>query len=310
MSAKVIFFGRTTNNKRRFKCKSCNKTYIWKRKYNKTYKEKHWFDLWVKEGYSIRQLSEISGYCRQKLGLIKDYWLSQEPPALSHMLYRKAKYLLFDGTYFHKNGCLAILTDHGTKNILSYAYIDKESYHNVYPLFLELKEQGLDPRAITMDGHRFVIKAILDVWPDMLIQRCLYHIQRQGLQWLRTYPKTEAGKKLRIILKFVTQIKTEEEKVAFITLYKLWHQKYKKFIKALPRNSAAHIDLKKAMGLINNALPDMFHYIKDPNIAPTTNLLENFYSRLKHNYRSHRGLTEQHKISYLKWFCYLENEAN
>jgi len=236
--------------------------------------------------------------------------LSQEPPALPHDIFQKAKYLLFDGTYFHKNGCLAIIIDHETKTILSYSYIDKESYHNVYPMLIELKEKGLDPKAITMDGHRFVIQAIYDVWSNVLIQRCLYHIQRQGLQWLRVYPKTEAGRILRKILKLVTDIKTEEEKILFITAYKNWYQKYKNFIKALPRNSAAHIDLKKAMGLINNALPDMFYYIKDANIAPTTNLLENFYSQLKHHYRSHRGLTEQHKISYLKWYCYLKNYDN
>ena len=200
--------------------------------------------------------------------------------------------------------------DHLAKNILSSTYIDKESYHNVYPILRDLKEQGLDPKAITMDGHRFVIQAIYDVWPNVLIQRCLYHIQRQGLQWLRVYPKTEAGRILRKILKLVTDIKTEEEKILFITAYKNWYQKYKNFIKALPRNSASHIDLKKAMGLINNALPDMFYYIKNANIAPTTNLLENFYSQLKHHYRSHRGLTEQHKISYLKWYSYLKSYDN
>ena len=56
---------------------------------------------------------------------------------------QKAKYLLFDGTYFHKNGCLAILMDYRTKNSLSYTYMDKESYHNVYPMLRDLKEEGL-----------------------------------------------------------------------------------------------------------------------------------------------------------------------
>lgn len=252
----------------------------------------------------------MSGYNETKLHRIKNFWLNQEPPALSHDIFKESKYLLFDGTYFHKSGCLAILMDHRTKNILSNAYIDKESYHNVYPMLRDLKEHGLYPKAITMDGHRFVIQAIYDVWPDVLIQRCLYHIQRQGLQWLRVYPKTEAGRELRVILKSITNIKTEKDKMVFLLTYSDWYFKCKDFIKKLPRNSVANIDLKKAMGLINNALQDMFHYIDDPFIAPTTNLLENFYSQLKHNYRSHRGLTEQHKISYLKWFCYLKTCQN
>jgi len=167
--------------------------------------------------------------------------------------------------------------DHGAKTILSYTYIDKESYHNVYPILRDLKKRGLDPKAITMDGHRLVIQAIYDVWPDVFIQRCLYHIQRQGLQWLRIFPKTEAGRDLRFILKIITNIKTEKDKMVFLMTYSDWYHKHRDFIKKLPRDSVANIDLKKAMRLINNALPDMFPYIDDPFIAPTTNLLENFY---------------------------------
>ena len=252
----------------------------------------------------------MSGHSQQKLGLIKNHWLSQEPPSLSQDLYLNAKYLIFDGTYFHKNGCLAILMDYRTKNSLSYIYMDKESYHNVYPMFKDLKEKGLYPKAITMDGHRFVIQAIYDVWPEVLIQRCLYHIQRQGLQWLRVYPKTEAGRELRFILKSITNIKREKDKMVFLSTYSDWYHRYRDLIKKLPRDSIANIDLKKAMGLINNALSNMFHYIDDPFIPSTTNLLENFYSQLKHHYRCHRGLTEKHKISYLKWFCYLRNNDN
>jgi hypothetical protein len=264
----------------------------------------------VREGFSIRQLSQISGHSEAKLKRIKNYWLDKEPPNISSDNYRKAKYLLFDGTYFHKNGCLAILMNYRTKKSLTYNYIDKESYHNIYPIFNELKKKGLNPTAITMDGHRFVIKAIYDVWPDVTIQRCLYHIQSQGLQWLRLYPKSEAGKDLRSILKSIMKIKTKKEKMIFLLKYSEWYSEYRTFIKELPRNSAANIDLKKVTGLINNALPDMFHFLDDPFIAATTNLLENYYSQLKPHYRSHRGLTEKHRIVYLKWFCYLKNTCN
>ncbi len=200
--------------------------------------------------------------------------------------------------------------DNSLKKVLHYAYVDKESYYNVYPVLLYLKEQGLMPKAVTLDGHIMVMKAIREIWPSIIIQRCLYHIQRQGLSWLRIFPKTDAGKALRILLNSLTNIKTENDKSIFLKQYTKWLATYKKAIKSLPRNSVANVDLKRTMALINNALPNMFHYLKDQNIASTTNLLENFYSQLKHHYRSHRGLTEQHKISYLKWFCYLKSSKN
>lgn len=233
--------------------------------------------------------------------------MAKNPPVLSNNIYQKAKYILFDGTYFHKNGCLVIFLNCYIKKILFYAYIDKESYYNVHPLCVKLKQLGLTPNAVSLDGHKLIIKAMLDVWPNVTIQRCLYHIQNQGLMWLRTYPKTSAGKELRFLLKSITTIKTIEDEKLFLLNYKNWHNKYKKTIKALPKNSVANTDLKRTMSLIDNALPNMFHYLKDQNIAPTTNLLENFFSQLKHQYRNHRGLSEKHKMSYLKWFCYLKN---
>src|SRR5206468_1823685 len=126
------------------------------------------------------------------------HWLDHPPQELHH--YRSYRYLLFDGTYFHKRGCLIIMMESTSQQILIRDYVDKESYDNVYPLLLQLKEQGLNPLSVTVDGHPRVIEAFKAVWPNLLIQRCLYHIQRQGLSWIRLFPKTQAGKELRIIL--------------------------------------------------------------------------------------------------------------
>ena len=197
--------------------------------------------------------------------------------------------------------------NYGNKRLISYEYIDRESYPNIYPVLLGLKNKGLNPIAITTDGHRTVIKAILDVWPSIKIQRCLFHIQNQGLMWIRTYPKTEAGKQLRNILKSLTLIKTKKDQRKFLNTYGDWFRTFEPAIKKLSKTSIANTDLKRTTGLINNALPNKFHFIKDRNIAPTTNILENLFSQLKHQYRSHRGLSKQHKIQYLKWYCYFKN---
>lgn len=194
-----------------------------------------------------------------------------------------------------------------TQKILGYHYADKESYANVYPWFLSLKERGLNPLSVTMDGHLKVIEAIKTVWPKTTIQRCLYHIQRQGLMWLRTYPKTGAGKELRGLLLTLCSIRSVKERNNFIQTYEAWLFKYQSFVKALPRTSVAFTDLKRTVRLITNALPDMFHYLNHPGIPATTNLLESFYSRLKADYRRHRGLSQKNRIQYLKWYCYFKN---
>lgn len=236
---------------------------------------------------------------------IKNYWLEQIQEEVFD--FSKYKYLIYDGTYFHKTSCFVSLMDAISQKTISHIYTKKEGYKYVYPWFSRLKELGLNPLYITMDGERSVIRAINEIWPQATIQRCLYHIQREGMRWLRTYPKTQAGKDLRGLLKTLCRIDSLEERNEFIASYMTWLDQYKDFVLSLPRSEVAFKDLKRTMALIYNALPDMFHYLSDKNIPKTTNTLEGFYSRLKADYRKHRGLAEKHKISYLSWYCYFKN---
>jgi hypothetical protein len=75
------------------------------------------------------------------------------------------------------------------QTIISNIYTKKEGFKSVYPWFKNLKKQGLMPHYIVMDGERSVMRAIDMIWPKTTIQRCLYHIQREGMRWLRTYPR-------------------------------------------------------------------------------------------------------------------------
>lgn len=194
------------------------------------------------------------------------------------------------------------------QTLISSIYAKKEGYKNVHAWFSKLNKEGLAPLYITMDGERSVIRAINEVWPHTKIQRCLYHIQREGMRWLRTYPKTQAGRDLRRLLKTLCRINSFKERNEFIASYVAWLNQYREFVLSLPRKEVAFKDLKKTMALVYNALPDMFRYLNDSKITKTTNTLESFYSRLKADYRKHRGLTEKHKIIYLNWYCYFKNK--
>lgn len=193
------------------------------------------------------------------------------------------------------------------QKIIAQTYVTKEGYYCTRPWFKNLKAQGLNPRFIMMDGEKSVIRAIRETWPKATIQRCLYHIQREGLRWLRTYPKTQAGKDLRNLLKTVYGINSVKEQKRFINDYNCWLNKHQDFVNQLPKDVVACKDLKRTITLINNALPNMFHYLQKQNVHSTTNALESFYSRLKADYQRHRGLTQQHKISYLNWYCHFKN---
>jgi hypothetical protein len=126
----------------------------------------------------------------------------------------------------------------------------------------------------------------------------------------RSYPKTEAGKELRTILLKLSSIRSLSERDSFIQAYCAWLSGYRDFILSLPRNVIAFKDVKRTIGLISHALPDMFYYLEDSHVHATSNALEGFHSRLKADYHRHRGLTKEHRLQYIDWYCYYENESN
>lgn len=191
--------------------------------------------------------------------------------------------------------------------IIANIYTAKEGFKNVRPWLEELKQQGLAPNFISMDGERSVIRAIKATWRKVKIQRCLFHIQREGMRWLRSHPKTLAGKELRQLLSTLNNVKSIKERNEFTRSFRQWIRRYYNFVQSLPTSTVAFKDLKRTIALIHNALPDMFYYLKNPLAPATTNSLESFYSRLKADYQRHRGLSETHKIHYLKWYCYYKN---
>ena len=262
----------------------------------------------MQESYSIRQLVQISGHSAAKLKRIKNYWLQQAPKETID--YEACKYLICDGTYFHKNDCLIILMNARNQKTISNTHAKKEGYRVARAWFLELKNKGLNPRYVTMDGERGMMRAAKEVWPEIVIQRCLYHIQSQGMSWLRTHPKTEAGRELRQLLSTLCSIKSVKERNLFVEQFYHWLEQYHDFIESLPKDQVAFKDLKKAVSLIDNALSNMFYYLDDSSVHKTSNALEGYFSRLKADYRRHRGLTQENKIQYLRWYCHYKNGLN
>ena len=192
------------------------------------------------------------------------------------------------------------------QKIISNIYTDKEGFKSTYPWFETLKQRGLNPEGITMDGELSVLRAIRIIWPKIKIQRCLYHIQREGMRWLRSQPKTIAGQDLRRLLSVLCTIKNIKERNQFIYNFEQWMKCYHNFIQTLPNNNIAYKDLKRTIALIQNALLDMFQYLESP-MSATSNTIESFFSRLKADYQRHRGMSVDNKIRYLKWYCYYKN---
>jgi len=200
-----------------------------------------------------------------------------------------------------------VVMDNATARVIGHCYHYRENYACSYGLFAQLKARGLEPSAITIDGNINVIRALKAAWPEITVQRCMAHIQRQGLAWLRRHPKLEASRQLRKILLGIADIRDDQGKQVFISDFIDWEKRYSSFVRELPSRDKVYGDLQRARSLIVHALPDMFHYLDDRNIAATTNRLEGYFSLLKELYRRHRGLSKKHRQNYFAWYIYLKN---
>lgn len=285
-------------------CRECGRTFVQRGLPIRRDRQRIWFERWIKEGYTIQQLVSHSGYSESTVRRIIAYWLNHPPPALNDL--SSFKYLVIDGTYLVKRRIVVVgIADPVAKRLVAGCYGLKEGEARMSDYCQQLRLSGLSPVSVTIDGLRQVQVMLQAVWPEALIQRCLVHIQRQGLAWCRRDPKTAAVKHLRKFFLWITRIKTEIDRDRFLTAWQKWEERFGIPIASRPSRGKVFSDVKRARSLLHYALPYLFHYLDDPLIPSSTNWIEGYFSRLKARYRQHRGLSKKHRASYFAWYFHL-----
>lgn len=221
-------------------------------------------------------------------------------------------HLLIDGTYY-ADFCILNYLDNDQKYLQFYNIVKYESYDNYLNDLELLKQSGLNIVSITSDGQRGLKKAISEVFPGAIHQRCVIHIQRMGLIYLTRYPKTEAGMMLRYWVTKLHEIDTIEKRDYWIYQFNNWCRLFEPFLKEKSESLSGrtwytHKLLRRTRALIKNALPNMFHYLEYSEIPKSTNGLESKFSYLKNNLSIHRGLSKKNRINFVKWYNYFKNK--
>lgn len=306
----VIRWGKQ-GNKQRFKCKNCGIHFTRNDPTQCLENRFVWFKKWVVERQTYKTLSRDSGLSIDTLQRTFYAFLERSPTV--KILKRSDVHLRVDATYF-KQFCLLCYQDHDDGYTQLIRFSDGEHYGEIKEDLDNLIKLGLQIESITTDGHKSILKAIKKSLPDVLVQRCLVHIQRMCLLWLTRYPKHPAGVQLRQMVLFLLQIKTENDRLYWTSELNLWYQLHKDYLKEKTYNQLTgrywytHRLLRRSYFVIKRALPNMFHYLSNPNIPATTNGIEGFFSHLKNHLDMHRGLTIKNRINFIKWYVYLSND--
>ena len=247
----------------------------------------------------------MSGHSHSKLRRIIQYWLNK-PPELRKDL-SCIKHMLFDGTFIHGRKSIVVVMNNSKHEVYAGQYgIAENSIPQLKLFFQPLKDNGLYPKSATVDGNPHVIKLLKEMWPHIVIQRCLVHIQRQGMMWCRKFPKRTDAIHLRKLFQKVVYINSVSERDSFIQEFNKWEKRFGKNIDLRLERGKVFSDIKRARSMLTKALPNIFTYLDDPSISPSTNGLEGYFSRLKANYRHHRGLSPRQRSNYFQWYFHLK----
>ena len=136
---------------------------------------------------------------------------------------------MIDGTY-HSDFCILNYFDNDLKYLQYFEIVKEENCSNFEMGLRLMKAAGLNMASITSDGDRGLIMAINNVLPGILHQRCIVHVQRMGLAYLTRFPKTEAGRELRIIIRDLHKIYSHDDRHKWIARYRNWEVQYHDFL--------------------------------------------------------------------------------
>ena len=234
---------------------------------------------------------------------ILEYWLNRSPD--ERILKTDSRNLIFDGTFLRKRKGMYAAIDGQTHKLIYGVYGMNEGPADLMHFCSYLKQHEVHPQSITIDGNLHIYRVVKTLWSECIIQRCIVHIQRQGLSWCRRNPKRIDAVKLRQLFLKVCNIKTRQQSEEFINEFCKWEEHYGDKIIKIKNSGWVTSDIRRARSMLIKALPHMFNYINNANIPNTTNAIEGYFSRLKQHYRQHKGLSKTHQENYFKWYFYL-----
>ena len=209
------------------------------------------------------------------------------------------KILIIDGKYVEQKACVLIAVCN--KKIAFWYFTQRENYNTWFAFFSSFTHI---PFAIVCDGQKGMLKAIRQRFPQVIIQRCQFHVIQYITTKLTKNPESNASQKLRELVLQISKIKTKQNLKIWLTNYKYWYQAHKEFIKektyqphnltltGRPKWHYTHSRLHASHSHLKNSLPNLFRYLQHPKIPNTTNFVEGaINASMQEKLRFHRGLS-------------------
>lgn len=145
----------------------------------------------------------------------------------------------------------------------------------------------------------------------------MVHTQRRCVSLLTRNPKTDAGKQLLELVRFLNEIPTDYEKNIWIKWLERWEVRYGDFIKERTYGVKedgtntwwyTHKNVRAAFRALKVSQGHLFLYLEYEGLDKDTNGLESEFSHLKQKVGIHRGLRKTRKLAMIYWYLFLVNQ--
>ena len=244
---------------------------------------------------SVDELASNLGISRRKL----NYWFApfRDMEFAVEKGNCKDKYLVIDG--FVHSGETTLVAAVGPHEVISWSFVQRENA-TAWREFLSTLDK---PLVVVGDGQKGMIKAIKQIWPDVVFQRCRFHVYNYNKRKLKANPRSIAAKSLKTLTVMATKIDNFDDLHTWLKLYNAWQRECGDFVqeKTYYINSRGrkcwhytHKDLHAAYSHLKNALPNLFQFLWFAGLPATSNILEGgINSPMREHLYTHRGASLQ-----------------
>ena len=225
-----------------------------------------------------------------------------------------------DGKWLRRKGVIMIYRDVTNKINLYWSYHFSESYDSIEKDFEKVNLIIKDnlPSGVVTDWKGAIVSAVNEFLTSTIPhQRCLSHVQRQLLRFLPLRSPLPATRKLRLIAKNITDIKTHEEKYYWISSVNYWILRHNNLLKEKTVGVGTkkkwwytHGNLRRAVKLLTFDEKHLFTYLDYPFIPNTNNSLEGSNSQIKTKLSNHRGLKVHLQVIFIFWLLTFKRVKN
>lgn len=289
-------YGQTAAGTVRWYCSHCRISAIRQRPDTTLRHLRRWFVGWLTGVDTLTSIAEHFAVTRKTMTeWFEPLW--NEPLPVPQVVNVTGQILIVDGVRLARGAW--VLVGRTLTQVVHWIFTDGESTVAWTSFTMSLTGS---PWAVVLDGRAGLLAAVRHTWPNVLIQRCHFHIQKGARILLTRNPTLPAGQALKAILADLKFVWTRRQKRRWLRRYRRWEKRFATFLdertishQRTPtgrlKSWFTHKKLRAVRSLIQNALPHLFIYVRHPTIPRTTNHVEGgLNSRLGELIRRHRGL--------------------